>query len=54
MESINKSLSGAERKAALCMLLDREAELIAILSRLQKQASEENREHGIMKFLNQV
>ena len=54
LEYINSVCEGAERKAALCGLMEQEAELIASISRHKIQADANNTETGIMQFLNKV
>ncbi|KFQ41166.1 IQ and ubiquitin-like domain-containing protein, partial [Nestor notabilis] len=51
-EQINRTLTGAERKAALCGLLEQEAQLIASIGRHKLNADEENRQKVILHFLN--
>ncbi|NXF90517.1 IQUB protein, partial [Eubucco bourcierii] len=51
-EQINRSLTGAERKAALCGLLEQEAQLIASIGRHKLNADEENRQKSILRFLD--
>ncbi|NWJ10938.1 IQUB protein, partial [Crypturellus undulatus] len=48
---INENLTGAERKAALCGLLDQEAQLIASIGRYKLDTDEENRQQAILRFL---
>lgn len=54
MERINSTLTGAERKAALCMLLDQETELLSAIERHKNEASEENKDKNVMAFLDKV
>ena len=54
MNTINQSLSGAERKAALCQLLDQETQLIASIGRHKIEADTDNKQKQIEKFLDQV
>ncbi|XP_067933394.1 IQ motif and ubiquitin-like domain-containing protein, partial [Watersipora subatra] len=54
IDKIDSSLSGAERKAALCQLLDQETQLIASIGRHKKDADAENREKIVMSFLNKA
>lgn len=54
MEHINASLSGAERKAALCALLEQETQLLASIGRHQVAAGERNQEKAVQAFLNKV
>ena len=51
---IDETLSGAERKAALCMLLDQETQLLASIGRHKVEADAENREKFIRDFLEKV
>jgi len=51
---INETLSGAERKAALCMLLDQETQFLASIGRHKLEADAENREKFIQDFLEAV
>uniref|UniRef100_A0A8C6YLB5 IQ motif and ubiquitin domain containing n=1 Tax=Nothoprocta perdicaria TaxID=30464 RepID=A0A8C6YLB5_NOTPE len=50
-ERINKSLTGTQRKAALCGLLEQEAKLIASIGRYKLDTDEENRQKTILRFL---
>jgi hypothetical protein len=52
LSRINATLSGAERKAALCQLLEQEAELIASIGRHKIVADKERKELQIKKFLD--
>ncbi|XP_059171767.1 IQ and ubiquitin-like domain-containing protein [Physella acuta] len=54
IERINTTLTGAERKAALCMLLDQETELLSAIERHKNEASLENRDKRIMAFLEKA
>jgi hypothetical protein len=54
MTKINASKTGAARKAALAMLVDQEAELIATIERFKIEASKENREKNIQYLLEKV
>ncbi len=54
MAKINASKTGAARKAALAMLVDQEAELIATIERFKIEASKENREKNIQYLLEKV
>lgn len=47
-------MGGAERKAALCMLLEQESLLIASIGRHKIAADEEGKERDIRKFLDTV
>ncbi|NXC40094.1 IQUB protein, partial [Penelope pileata] len=51
-EQINRTLTGAERKAALCGLLEQEAQLIASIGRHKLNADEENQQKAVLHFLN--
>lgn len=51
---INASKTGASRKAALALLLDQEAELIATIERYKIEASKECKEKEIQKLLEKV
>ncbi|NWQ73904.1 IQUB protein, partial [Columbina picui] len=51
-ERINRTFTGAERKAALCGLLEEEAQLIASIGRHKLNADEENQHKAILKFLD--
>ncbi|NXE09897.1 IQUB protein, partial [Lophotis ruficrista] len=51
-ERINRTLTGGERKAALCELLEEEAELIASIGRKKQNADEENQPKAILRFLD--
>ncbi|NXX49992.1 IQUB protein, partial [Tricholaema leucomelas] len=51
-EQINRSLTGAERKAVLCGLLEQEAQLIASIGRQKLNADEENQQKAILRFLD--
>ncbi|XP_026724467.1 IQ and ubiquitin-like domain-containing protein isoform X2 [Athene cunicularia] len=51
-EWINTTLTGAERKAAFCGLLEKEAQLIAAIGRHKLNADEENQQRAILHFLN--
>ena len=51
---INTVCEGAERKAALCGLMEQEAELIASIGQHKIQADSRNNEKGMMQFLNKV
>ena len=54
MERINSDLEGAERKAAMCMLLDQETELLSAIERHKNEANIDNREKRIATFLEKV
>ncbi|KFQ79075.1 IQ and ubiquitin-like domain-containing protein, partial [Phaethon lepturus] len=51
-ERINRTLTGAERKAAFCGLLEQEAQLIASIGRHKLNADEENQQKAILCFLD--
>ncbi|NWQ66871.1 IQUB protein, partial [Neopipo cinnamomea] len=51
-EWINRTLTGAERKAALCALLEREAQLIACFERHKLNANEENQHKAVLQLLD--
>ncbi|NXF36105.1 IQUB protein, partial [Nyctibius bracteatus] len=51
-ERINRTLTGAERKAAFCGLLEQEAQLIASIGRHKLNADEENQQKAILHFMN--
>lgn len=51
---INESTTGAERKAALCSLLEQEAQLIASIGQHKNVAAKESKEKNIKQFLNDV
>lgn len=53
-EQINRTLTGAERKAAFCGLLEQEAQLIAFIGRDKLNADEENHQKAILRFLDKV
>ncbi|XP_062457638.1 IQ and ubiquitin-like domain-containing protein isoform X2 [Rhea pennata] len=52
IERINRTLTGTERKAALCGLLEQEAQLIASIGRYKVDADEENRQKAVLHFLD--
>ncbi|XP_010002636.1 PREDICTED: IQ and ubiquitin-like domain-containing protein [Chaetura pelagica] len=52
IERINRALTGAERKAALCGLFEEEEQLIALFGREKLIADEENQQKAIFRFLN--
>lgn len=53
-EHINDTTTGAERKAALCSLLEQEAQLIASIGRHKVVADEQNKDSESIRFLNKV
>ncbi|XP_076078527.1 IQ motif and ubiquitin-like domain-containing protein isoform X3 [Mytilus galloprovincialis] len=54
MERINQTADGAERKAALCMLLDQETQLISAIGRHKIEADTENKDKRIQQFLSKA
>ncbi|XP_048692868.1 IQ motif and ubiquitin-like domain-containing protein isoform X3 [Caretta caretta] len=52
IERINSTLAGAERKAALCALLEQETQLIASIGRHKLNADEENQQKAVLLFLD--
>ena len=54
MDKIDSTLTGAERKAALCQLLDQETQLIGSIGRHKKDADSENKEKIVQSFLDKV
>jgi IQ and ubiquitin-like domain-containing protein len=54
IEKINATKTGASRKAALAMLVDQEAELIATIERYKYNASQENKQKQMQFFLDKV
>ncbi|WAR27195.1 IQUB-like protein [Mya arenaria] len=54
LERINTTLTAAERKAALCMLLDQETQLIAAIGRHKIEADSENKDKRIQDFLDKA
>jgi len=53
-QRINSSLRGAERKAALCSLLQQETQLIDHIGRHRIAARSDNYEQSVMSFLDKV
>lgn len=53
-ERINVTLSGAERKAALCALLEQETQFISSIERHRMAAGTRNQDKAIQAFLNKV
>ncbi|XP_077194470.1 IQ motif and ubiquitin-like domain-containing protein [Paroedura picta] len=51
LAGIDKNFTGAERKAALCALLEKEAQLIASIGRHKLNADDENEKKAILSFL---
>ena len=54
LERINSTTAGPERKAALCMLLEQEATLIASIGRHKVVADVENQDKQVKQFLEAV
>ena len=54
MANIEETLTGAERKAALCQLLDQETQLIASIGRHKLSADSDNKQKMIKDFLDKV
>ena len=54
LAQIDVELDGPERKAALCALLEQETQLIASIGRHKLDASKENKEKSIERFLSKV
>ncbi|XP_064417602.1 IQ motif and ubiquitin-like domain-containing protein isoform X2 [Latimeria chalumnae] len=52
LDHINSTLTGAERKAALCALQEQEAQLIASIGRHKLDADEENHQKSIQSLLD--
>nr|DBA31248.1 TPA: hypothetical protein GDO54_007125 [Pyxicephalus adspersus] len=52
VERINHQYTGAERKAALCALLEQETQLISSIGRHKLDSGEENQEKAIQSLLN--
>ncbi|KAG8577465.1 hypothetical protein GDO81_010190 [Engystomops pustulosus] len=52
VEKINQMYTGAERKAALCALLEQETHLISSIGRHKIDAGEENQQKAIQSLLN--
>ena len=52
LDRINSELTGAERKAALCQLLDQETQLISSVGRHKNEANDENKQKTVQKFLD--
>lgn len=51
---INQHTSGPERKAALCSLLEQEAQYIASIGRHKVVADQKNRDLDAQRFLDKV
>lgn len=54
LDRINSTTTGPERKAALCMLLEQEATLIASIGRHKVVADVENEDKQVKQFLEAV
>ena len=54
LDRINTTLTGAERKAALCVLLEQETQLIGSIGRHKLDAESENRLNRIQGFLDKA
>ena len=54
LHRINETTAGPERKAALCALLEQEAQLIASIGRHKITAGQENKEEATKRFLDTV
>lgn len=54
LKRINQSFIGAERKAALCELLEKETQLIASIGRHRYDASMTSQEAAVQAFLDKV
>lgn len=54
LDRINSTTSGAERKAALCALLEQEAELIAGIGQHRMVAGREAMDKTVQRFLEAV
>lgn len=54
MERINATFSGAERKAALCALLEQETQFISSIERHKTAAFERNQDKAVHAFLSKV
>ncbi|KAF4790264.1 IQ and ubiquitin-like domain-containing protein [Turdus rufiventris] len=54
MERINRTLTGAERKAALCALLEEETQLIACIGMHKLDANLENQQKSILHLLGKL
>ncbi|KAK2096536.1 hypothetical protein P7K49_025570, partial [Saguinus oedipus] len=52
LKRINQSFTGAERKAALCELLEKETQIIASIGRHRDIAYVANQEAAIQAFLD--
>jgi len=54
LSHIDAELEGAQRKAALCALLEQETQLIASIGQHKIQANKMNKEKAVQKFLDQA
>lgn len=54
LRRINETTAGPERKAALCALLEQEAQLIASIGRHKITAGQKNKEEATRRFLDMV
>lgn len=54
MAQIDSTLSGPERKAALCALLEKQTQLIASIGRHRIVAGEKSQSKAVEAFLNKV
>ncbi|KAL8620604.1 hypothetical protein ACOMHN_017885 [Nucella lapillus] len=54
LERINASLTGAERKAELCMLLEKETDLLAAIDRHKMEAGTEQFKRYVQNFLHKT
>lgn len=54
LTKIDQTLTGAERKAALCQLLDQQTQLIASIGRHKQDAGVELKQKSIQSFLEKV
>eukprot|EP00057_Strongylocentrotus_purpuratus_P004505 XP_003728839.1 PREDICTED: IQ and ubiquitin-like domain-containing protein isoform X1 [Strongylocentrotus purpuratus] len=54
LSQIDETTGGAQRKAALCHLLDQETQLIAAIGRHKLEADTENKQRSIQNFLDKA
>ncbi|KAL8612502.1 hypothetical protein ACOMHN_053756 [Nucella lapillus] len=54
LERINNQLTGAERKAAMCMLLDQETQLLSAIDRHKLETGVDNKQQRIQDFLEKA
>ena len=54
LRAINETTSGPERKAALCGLLEQEAQLIASIGKHKIEAGKEHKKKAVERFLDAV